>query len=100
MRLLLRNTDLSAAMARTARAIEPIPAERTAAAPEPFVRVWGTVSLFRALIFPAPDSTESHGLPRQARICCSSRRRNQRHPLQGTKPKQNRARMYEVGDDF
>jgi hypothetical protein len=37
MRVLRMVADLSPAMARIARAKEPIPAERIAAAPEPFV---------------------------------------------------------------
>ncbi len=56
MSALLIEANLSAAMARTARAKEPMPAERMAAAPEPFVRT-GALDVAKslaALIFLRP----------------------------------------------
>src|SRR5271170_4483799 len=98
--MLLMEADLSPAMARTARAREPIPAERMAAAPEPFVRVGvlGEAALAGVFIFLLPVSVESCDRPELARTCRASRRRNRRHLRQQTKPRQSRAQQHEGVD--
>src|SRR5580704_12135228 len=98
--MLLIEADLSPAMARTARAKEPIPAERMAAAPEPFVRarVLGEAALPGVFIFLLPVSVESYDRPELARTYRASRQRNRRHLRQQTKLWQSRAPRHEGVD--